>query len=156
MTNRRIIWAACASLLLDQLSKLYVLFGLDLPAVYEVKVIPSVLTFRMAWNTGINFGLFSGAEARWVLIAIAVVISAAVYWWLLREKPGRLGAISGGLLIGGAIGNVIDRIAYGAVADFLNVTCCGIRNPYSFNIADAAIFVGALGIIFFTGEKKAA
>ena len=155
MTNRRIIWAALVSLLLDQLSKLYVLFVLDLPSVYEIKVIPSVLTFRMAWNTGINFGLFSGAEARWVLIAIAFVICGAVYVWIVREKPGRWGAIAAGLLIGGAIGNVVDRVFYGAVADFLNVTCCGIRNPFSFNVADVAVFAGALGIILFTGGKKA-
>lgn len=153
-TRRRIIWAAVIAILLDQLSKAYVLFVLDLPRVYEVAVLPPLLRFRMAWNEGVNFGLFSGANARWVFVAIAFVICAAIYIWLVREKPGRLGGISGGMLIGGAIGNVIDRIIHGAVVDFLNMSCCGFNNPYSFNIADAAVFAGALGIIFFTGGKK--
>ena len=55
--------------------------------------------------------------------------------------------VSAGLVIGGAVGNVIDRLVYGAVADFLNVSCCGWRNPWSFNVADIAIFVGAFGLI---------
>ena len=153
-TRRRIAWAALASFALDQLSKLFVLYGLNLLEVFEIKVLPPFLVFRMAWNTGVNFGLFSGAEARWVLIAIALVLVVAIYIWLVREKPARLGAISGGILIGGALGNVVDRLIYGAVADFLNMSCCGFSNPYSFNIADIAVFVGAAGLILFMGEKK--
>ena len=153
-TRRRIAWAALAAFALDQLSKLFVLYGLNLLEVFEIKVLPPFLVFRMAWNTGVNFGLFSGAEARWVLIAIALVLVVAIYIWLVREKPGRWGAISGGILIGGALGNVVDRLIYGAVADFLNMSCCGFSNPYSFNIADIAVFVGAAGLILFTGEKK--
>ena len=60
------------------------------------------------------------------------------------------------MLIGGALGNVIDRIVYGAVADFLNMSCCGFDNPFAFNVADIAIFIGAFGLILFTGEKKTA
>jgi signal peptidase II len=64
--------------------------------------------------------------------------------------------LSGGLLVGGALGNVVDRIAYGAVADFLNMSCCGIENPYAFNIADIAIFAGAIGLVIFSrGTPKA-
>ena len=100
-TRRRIAWAALAAFALDQLSKVFVLFGLNLLDVYEIKVLPPFLVFRMAWNTGVNFGLFSGAEARWVLIAIALALVVAIYIWLMREKPGRWGAISGGILIGG-------------------------------------------------------
>ena len=59
-----------------------------------------------------------------------------------------------GINFGLAIGNVLDRIIYGAVADFLNLTCCGIYNPYSFNIADISIFFGVLGIIFFPNSKN--
>lgn len=154
-TRRYIAIAALAAFLLDQLAKSYVLFGLNLLERYEIKVLPPFVTFRLAWNEGINFGLFSGAEARWVLIAIALVLVAAIYIWVMREKPGRLGAISGGIMIGGALGNVLDRFVYGAVADFLNVSCCGISNPFSFNIADIAVFAGAAGLILFTGNKKA-
>ena len=59
-----------------------------------------------------------------------------------------------GLLVGGALGNVIDRLLYGAVADFLNVTCCGIANPWSFNIADIGVFAGAIGLALFTGPSQ--
>jgi signal peptidase II len=74
-----------------------------------------------------------------------------------REPHGPRAEVSAGLLIGGALGNVVDRVLYGAVADFLNMSCCGIENPYTFNVADIAIFAGAIGLIFFTGngDKKA-
>ena len=63
--------------------------------------------------------------------------------------------LSGGLLVGGAIGNAVDRVLYGAVADFLNMSCCGIRNPYAFNVADISIFIGAIGLVFFaSGNAK--
>jgi signal peptidase II len=64
--------------------------------------------------------------------------------------------LSAGVLIGGALGNVVDRVAYGAVADFLNMSCCGFENPYAFNVADIAIFAGAIGIVLFAGPKDGA
>jgi signal peptidase II len=141
---------------LDQATKWGVVQGLNLYELGEIDVVPPLLNFRMAWNQGINFGLFSNQTdlMRWVLIAVALGISAWVLWWLDREKAGILSMIAGGLLIGGAMGNVIDRLIYGAVADFITMSCCGIENPYSFNIADVAIFVGALGLVLFTGKKK--
>ena len=72
----------------------------------------------------------------------------------MRREPRPLARISAGLLIGGALGNVVDRLAYGAVADFLNMSCCGFSNPYAYNVADIAIFAGAIGLILFTGEKR--
>ncbi|MDF0601817.1 signal peptidase II [Psychromarinibacter sp. C21-152] len=151
---KRMYLVAGAVFVLDQLSKLYVLSVLNVDR-HDVDVFPPFLTFRMAWNYGINFGLFSGHAGwtRWLLIGIALAISAWVAWWMRRE-PRPLARVSGGLLIGGALGNVVDRLLYGAVADFLNMSCCGIDNPYSFNIADIAIFVGAAGLILFTGERK--
>ena len=62
--------------------------------------------------------------------------------------------LSAGILIGGALGNGIDRVVWGAVADFLNVTCCGLVNPWAFNVADIAIFVGAFGLILTAGGKS--
>ena len=66
-----------------------------------------------------------------------------------QPAENRWAQLSGGLLVGGALGNVVDRVAYGAVADFLNMSCCGIENPYAFNVADIAIFAGALGLVIF-------
>ncbi len=142
---------------LDQLSKLVVVHLLDLRTVGALPVLPPWLSFRMAWNTGINFGLLSGgAETmRWVLVGVALAISGWVTWWIRRDRPGARVLVSAGLLIGGALGNVVDRLIYGAVADFLNMSCCGIENPYAFNLADVAIFAGAFGLILFAPERRA-
>jgi signal peptidase II len=59
------------------------------------------------------------------------------------------------LLVGGALGNVVDRVIYGAVADFLNMSCCGFTNPYAFNVADISIFAGAIGLALFSGGGSA-
>jgi signal peptidase II len=90
---------------------------------------------------------------RWVLIGVAIVISAFVVLWMRRDGGSRPAHLAAGLLIGGALGNVVDRVLYGAVADFLNMSCCGIENPYAFNVADIAVFAGALGLVFLTGGK---
>lgn len=141
---------------IDQLSKVIVVHVMDLATRLSIDVLPPVLTFRMAWNYGINFGLFSGdaPSARWILISVALGIVLFVLVWMRRDPPGRLGLISAGLLIGGALGNVIDRVLYGAVADFLNMSCCGINNPFAFNVADIAIFAGAVGLVLFPGAKR--
>lgn len=142
--------AALAVIALDQASKLGVVFGLGLRTRQAIEVLPPYLNFRMAWNEGVNFGLFAGQEAsRWLFVAIACGIAAWVWLWVRREAQPAAAQLSAGLLIGGAIGNVIDRVAYGAVADFLNMSCCGIRNPFSFNLADVAVFLGALGLVLF-------
>lgn len=141
---------------LDQLTKWFVVQWLDLFTRGEIDVLPPLINFRMAWNKGVNFGLFANSAdvVRWVLIAVALVISAWVILWVRREKMRRLAQVSAGLLVGGALGNVVDRLAYGAVADFLNMSCCGIENPYSFNLADVAVFAGALGLVLFAGGKS--
>ena len=157
MNMRIMLWAALAVLLLDQTSKTLVVHLLDLKTIGSIQVLPPLLNFRMAWNDGVNFGLFSNHSdlARWFLIAVAVAIAAWVVIWIRKEQTGRRGQIAAGLLVGGAAGNVIDRLIYGAVADFLNMSCCGIDNPFAFNIADIGIFAGAVGLILFTGQKKA-
>jgi signal peptidase II len=165
----RTLWITAAVIfVLDQVTKVIVVHWLNLKELGSLDVLPPFVNFRMAWNRGINFGLFSGDSdwARWVLIAIALVIAGWVVWWLHREAEGWLiwwlhredegwwAYLSGGLLVGGAVGNVIDRILYGAVADFLNMSCCGFENPWSFNVADISIFAGAFGLILFTGRDK--
>jgi signal peptidase II len=151
---RRFWITALATFGLDQLTKLAIVHGLDLINRGEIDVFPPFLVFRMAWNRGVNFGLFAGNSdiVRWVLIAIALAISVWVIWWMRSERGNTRAQVAGGLLVGGALGNVIDRIAYGAVADFLNMSCCGIENPYAFNVADIAIFIGALGLVLFAGS----
>tara|TARA_R110002072_G_scaffold213690_2_gene370922 strand:+ start:434 stop:901 length:468 start_codon:yes stop_codon:yes gene_type:complete len=151
---RLTFWVGFWVFLLDQVTKYIVLYPLDLQTRLSIDVLPPLLNLRMAWNRGVNFGLFAGADMRWVLIGIAVVISALVIYWIRKEKVGKWAYVSAGLLLGGALGNVIDRIIYGAVADFLNMSCCGLENPYAFNVADISIFAGALGLVIFTGESK--
>lgn len=156
--HRLTLISTLAALLIDQISKYVVVFGIDLRNQFELEVFPPYLNFRMAWNYGVNFGLFSGDSAlqRWLLIAFAVVVSAAIAIWLRRTPLSRLGLISGGLLIGGALSNALDRAIYGAVADFLNMSCCGLDNPFAFNLADVSIFAGAIGLVFFSDPPKAA
>jgi signal peptidase II len=137
----------------DQALKYLVVHALNLRERGEIDVFPPYLVFRMAWNRGINFGLFAGHSdaLRWVLIGVALAISLWVVWWMRQERDNWKALVAGGFLVGGALGNVIDRIVLpeGAVADFLNMSCCGIENPYAFNIADIAIFIGAFGLVIF-------
>jgi signal peptidase II len=146
---------AALVLLTDQLSKLAVLRGLDLAARQSIEVLPPWINFRMAWNRGVNFGLLANdaGVTRWLLVALALAIAAWVWWWVSREPHGRRVQVSAGMLVGGALGNVLDRLIYGAVADFLNMSVPGITNPWSFNVADVAIFAGALGLVLFTGGR---
>ncbi|MEM9710136.1 MAG: signal peptidase II [Pseudomonadota bacterium] len=142
---------------LDQLTKVVIVFWLDLINRGVIEVFPPFLTFRMAWNRGVNFGLFAGDSdaVRWFLVGLAVVISLWVVWWMIAERPGTRAQIAAGLLVGGALGNALDRVLYGAVADFLNMSCCGFVNPYAFNVADIAIFFGAVGLVLFaSGDGK--
>jgi signal peptidase II len=148
---------ALITLAVDQISKLWVVFGLDLVNRIEMDVLPPYLVFRMAWNQGMNFGLLGDESqlVRWGLVAVAFAISGWVWAWVLREGGGRWMRVAAGLLVGGAMGNVVDRVAYGAVADFLNMSCCGIDNPFAFNVADIAVFAGAFGLLLFGKGGKA-
>ncbi len=150
------LWVSVGIFVFDQISKWLIVHVMNLRELGAIDVLPPYLNLRMAWNEGINFGLFSGGSdhARWILIAIALMISAWVVWWIRREGGGVMVMVSAGLLVGGAIGNVVDRVIYGAVADFLNMSCCGIENPYAFNVADISIFAGAIGLILFSGKPR--
>lgn len=153
-----LLGAGGAVLALDQGVKWLVVQYIDLPLRHEMELIDPWLNLRMAWNQGMNFGILSSSQdiARWILIGIALAICIWVGIWVWRSRPGRFACLAAGLLIGGALGNVIDRMIYGAVADFLNMSLPGWRNPYSFNIADIAIFAGALGLVFQPSERQTA
>ena len=151
---RLTFWTGLWVFLADQASKYIVVHWLDLINRLQIDVIPPYLTFRMAWNRGVNFGIGSGFDMRWVLIGVALIIAGIVLYWVNREGGSKWTYISAGLLVGGAVGNVVDRLIFGAVADFLNMSCCGIENPYAFNLADIAVFAGAIGLVIFTGNAK--
>ena len=155
---RLVALTALGTLLLDQATKWLVVWRIGLAERGAIDLVPPFLTFRMAWNRGVNFGLGAseGQVVRWALVTAALAISVWVWRWVARSAPSPMARLSGGLLIGGAVGNVVDRIAYGAVADFLNMSCCGIENPYAFNVADIAIFAGAVGLVLFAKEAPAA
>lgn len=157
MSIRPALLGAALVLLTDQASKFWILEVLRLDLAGRIEVLPPFLVFSMAWNEGINFGLLSGNSDiwRWVLIAIAFGFAAYFIHWSERHGKTLPARIAAGVLAGGAVGNGIDRIRFGAVVDFLNMSCCGIRNPYSFNIADVAVFAGIAGILLLNrGEPE--
>ncbi|MEM8753032.1 MAG: signal peptidase II [Pseudomonadota bacterium] len=153
----RLLWlTAILAFLIDQVTKYAVIYGLDLLHVGVVDVVPPFLRFVTAWNRGVNFGLFAADSdvGRWALIGLALAISAALLVWARRKRGDAWFLFGAGLVVGGAIGNVVDRVRFGAVFDFLNMSCCGIANPYVFNVADVAIFAGAAVLIFFSGDRR--
>jgi signal peptidase II len=147
-------WTAFWIFLADQVTKWLVVHRLDLINRQSIDVLPPWLNLRMAWNRGVNFGILSDFDLRWVLIAVALLIAGLVVLWMRRDGGSRPAHIAAGLLVGGALGNVVDRVLYGAVADFLNMSCCGIENPYAFNLADIAVFAGAFGLVLLGGGDR--
>ena len=138
---------------LDQASKHWVLTGLDLPARISVPVVgPLYLT--MVWNQGVSFGLFRAdiEIVRWVLTAFSLGVAVMLGLWA-RKVDRPLMAVGLGLVMGGAIGNAIDRIRFGAVVDFLDVT--RLMFPWVFNIADAGITIGVIFLLLDSNRKEA-
>jgi signal peptidase II len=132
-------------IVLDQLTKLAILALLD----RAVEVTP-FLNLVVVWNPGVSFGMFASAGALmpWLLSGLSLAVAVALGVWLRRvEHP--LAAVALGLIIGGALGNVIDRVRFGAVVDFLDFHALGYHWP-AFNAADSAICVGA-GLLLVDG-----
>tara|TARA_B110000285_G_C15140373_1_gene630325 strand:- start:3941 stop:4414 length:474 start_codon:yes stop_codon:yes gene_type:complete len=142
--------------LADQVSKYVVIHMMGISASKGMDVLPPVLNLRYGENRGVNFGLFgSDSEVtRWTLIGVAVIICITVVVWVARNAQPKIVHIAAGLLIGGALGNVFDRIYYGYVLDFLNTSCCGWTNPTVYNVGDIFIFAGALGLVFFATDNR--
>jgi signal peptidase II len=141
----RLGWAAYAVavvvVVLDQVSKAWVLGPLDLPGRGVVEVLP-VFRLSMVWNPGVSFGLLAarGDVGRWLLVGFAAAVVVALALWA-RRMTRALNALAVGLIMGGAIGNnIIDRVRWGAVADFLDFSGLGFK--WVFNVADSAISVG--------------
>ena len=146
--HARIGWAVVLTVLVaDQVSKWWIL-RLFQDADYPVFEITPFFNIVLAWNPGISFGMFGNAGAYGVeiLIGLTALIAVGLAVWLMRAET-RLTALSLGGIIGGALGNLIDRIRFGAVTDFLDVHVLGYHWP-AFNVADSAIVVGA-GLIMW-------
>jgi len=155
---------AAVIFVIDQSQKNWFLYGLGFIEFEEGQgyQITSFFNLIMVWNEGISYGLFAAQSdwQRWLLVAFSLIVTAGLAYWL-RSVSTRIAAIGIGLVIGGALGNVVDRVLYGAVADFFHfyATIGGqTYHWYVFNIADAAIVFGVIVLLWealFMGDKRA-
>ncbi len=150
MTRNRLTmlgaFAAVVVLIADQVSKWWVVDVLHLPQVGQIVLLP-VLNFTMVWNRGVTFGLLTsfGRSSYLLLAAVALAVVIALVVWL-RRAESLLVAISLGAIVGGALANVIDRLRFGAVIDFIHAHI-GDWSWYVFNLADAAIVCGVAALV---------
>jgi len=143
--------AALVTLVADQASKLWLLNGFDLARKGVVKVTP-FFDLVLAWNIGISFGWLQndGQAAQIALMGVKVIAVVALAIWMAKSQT-RLATVALGLIIGGAVGNGIDRLAYGAVVDFalFHIEIGGnTYNWYVFNLADVAIVAGVAALLY--------
>lgn len=152
MTRPVGLLAALLALLLDQAAKAWALGALWPPYSEGVTVLP-VLNLRLGFNTGVTFGMFrdSAAEAVWVLVLLKLVIVGFLANWLWRTGL-RAEALGLGLVIGGALGNILDRVRLGAVVDFIDAHYGGWHWP-TFNMADVAI-IGGVTLLFLSALRN--
>lgn len=145
---------ALAVIVFDQIIKFWMLGGVFPDACQPFNPSPDPFTYctipvfgpfslSMVWNQGVSFGLFRGEAdwVRWVLVAFSLGVAIALGVWARRVERPILG-VALGLVMGGAVGNMIDRVRLGAVADFLDFK--GLMFPWVFNIADSAITIGVV------------
>lgn len=146
----RIAWAAYGFailvVILDQLTKAWVLNGLGLRIEGESHaILPPLFNVTLVHNLGVSFGLFGDGSGRWMLSLFSMIVAGLLGWWATRADR-RLLVSAIGLVIGGALGNVIDRVRFGYVVDFLDFSGTHVF-PWVFNIADSAISVGVVLLI---------
>jgi len=165
MHNRPIVGLAVAATVFvaDQLTKYLVTDVLGLDAMTAERTLTSFFDLRFVANHGVSLGLLraSGDAQRWALVAMTGAIACGVVVWLFREA-NRIDQIGLGLVLGGAVGNIVDRVRYGYVVDFADLhvmTPWGMKRPFLiFNVADAAITIGVVVLIvraLLTREKSA-
>lgn len=144
---------AVLGVLVDQAHKAWMLGPFDIEARGRVALTP-FLDLVMVWNRGISYGLLTqdGSLGRWLLIALGLG-GAVLFGWWLRATRGLLAAISLGLVMGGALSNVIDRLVHGAVADFF-LFHLGDFEWYVFNLADVCIVAGAIGLVLAWATER--
>jgi signal peptidase II len=147
-THRRLGFGLAALIIgLDQLAKWVVLNVFSLESVRQIRLL-SIFNLTYVENRGISFGLFTaGSEtARWALVALTLAVSGGVGWWLWQERTrGDVWALA--LILGGALGNIIDRIRLGYVIDYADLHFGGFQPFLVFNIADASITIGVLLLV---------
>jgi len=156
--SRLVLTIALVGMILDQASKLWLLNGFDLALRGRVELLP-VLDFVLVWNRGISYGLFQqdSVLGRYLLAGFTLAAAVALWVWSVRSTT-RLATVSIALLIGGALGNGIDRAVYGAVVDFVHFHYGGF-SWYVFNLADVWIVAGVAGLLydgFANGPNSAA
>ena len=156
MARRARLWgfvAAAAGLVVDQAHKAWMLGPYDIEAKGQVSLGP-FLDYVMVWNRGVSYGLFTqdGDLGRWLLVAFGVLGALLFSWWLASTRR-LLPALSLGLIIGGALSNVIDRLLYGAVADFFLFHVGGFE-WYVFNLADVWIVAGVVGLLLAWATER--
>ncbi len=142
----------------DQALKAVMIGPLALQAVQQIYLLP-ILNLTWVENYGVALGMFrAGHDAeRWILVGVTSVIAAVVGVWITREK-NRMDVMGLGLVLGGALGNIVDRVRFGYVVDFIDFHIGGFRPFLVFNLADAAITIGVLLLLaraFFTRDAKA-
>jgi len=157
MANRTAAYTtALAIFILDQLTKWVVSVPLALQARGQIEILP---IFNLTWveNNGISLGLLNATTptGRWMLVAMTAAIAIGVAWWIMREeKRGDQLALS--LVLGGALGNIVDRVRHGYVVDFADLHFGAFRPFLVFNVADAAISIGVVILLlraFLVREK---
>ena len=145
---------AAATVIVDQAHKWWMLYVYDIASRGRVEITP-FLDLLFVKNTGISYSLFdqAGRTGQLVLAGLAVAASLAMWVWLARSGTGRMMAWSIALIIGGAIGNAIDRVLIGGVADFFSLHVFGFY-WYVFNIADVAIVAGVAGLLYDSWQAE--
>ncbi|MBL8646060.1 MAG: signal peptidase II [Sphingosinicella sp.] len=149
---------AAAIFVVDQLVKLWIIAGIGLQAKGSINLLP-ILSLTWVENRGVSMGLLQadGAKERWILTGVTALIAAGVAWWM-RKETNRIDILALALVLGGALGNIVDRVRFGYVVDFVHVHV-GTWSFYVFNVADAAITIGVAILLlraFFERKPAAA
>lgn len=158
MTAAKGYVVAAAIFVVDQLVKLWIIAGVGLQAKGSINLLP-ILSLTWVENRGVSMGLLQadGAKERWILTGVTALIAAGVAWWM-RKETNRVDILALALVLGGALGNIVDRVRFGYVVDFVHVHV-GAWSFYVFNVADAAITIGVAILLlraFFERKPAAA
>ncbi len=157
---------ALAIIIVDQLTKAWVLDAMAMLTAdgalidkemwwrHSIPVIDPILKFSFVLNDGVSFGLFGGGAGRWALSLFSIAVAVFLAVWATRTDR-RMLVTAIGFIMGGALGNVIDRIRFGGVVDFIDFSGTGVF-PWIFNVADAAINIGVLLLIIDTLRSERA